>query len=170
MVGLGAAPAVAQFGILVFLPETPRWLLKAGKTEQARAVLVKVYGIGLLSVAESVIRDIDKEIMDEEEATSKRRHHVAPGKDAWPWLTRLQDGSAELFGVGGNRRALTIACLLQGLQQLCGFVRNNSLSQGGHVLTVIRTPSCTSRRPYSRLLASRLPPWPHCQSPSRTSV
>lgn len=31
-------------------------------------------------------------------------------------------GWYELFQVGGNRRALTIACLLQGLQQLCGFV------------------------------------------------
>ena len=76
-----------------------------------------------MSIAESVIRDIDKEIIEEEEATSKRRHHVAPAKNASPWLTQLQDGSAELFGVGGNRRALTIACLLQGLQQLCGFVR-----------------------------------------------
>lgn len=130
MVGLGAAPAVAQFGILVFLPETPRWLVKAGKTEQARAVLRKVYGKGLSSVVESVIRDIDREITEEEEATSKRRNHIAPTKDEWPWLTLLQDGSAELFGVGGNRRALTIACLLQGLQQLCGFVRESSLAFG----------------------------------------
>lgn len=126
MVGLGAAPAVAEFGMLIFLPETPRWLVKAGKTVQARAVLGKVYGKDLLSVAESVIRDIDREIMEEEEATSKRRHHVAPAKAAWPWLTRLRDGWAELFGLGGNRRALTIACLLQGLQQLCGFVRESS--------------------------------------------
>src|SRR3569833_56771 len=29
---------------------------------------------------------------------------------------------AELFGLRRNRRALSIACLLQGLQQLCGFV------------------------------------------------
>ena len=34
-----------------------------------------------------------------------------------------KDNWDELFRVGGNRRALTIACLLQGLQQLCGFVR-----------------------------------------------
>lgn len=126
MVGLGAAPAVVQFGVLVFLPETPRWLVKAGETEHARAVLRKVYGKGLLSVVESVIRDIDREITEEEEATSKRRHHIAPAKDAWPWLTLLQDGSAELFSVAGNRRALTIACLLQGLQQLCGFVWESS--------------------------------------------
>jgi len=43
--------------------------------------------------------------------------------NSWVWLTRLRDAWAELFAVGGNRRALTIACMLQGLQQLCGFVR-----------------------------------------------
>ena len=32
------------------------------------------------------------------------------------------DSFHELFAVRRNRRALAIACLLQGLQQLCGFV------------------------------------------------
>ena len=123
MVGLGATPAVLQFALLIFLPETPRWLVKVGNIEVARAVLRKVYGAGSSGTVERVLHAIDNEVTEEEEATSARRHHIVPPKDSWPWVTRLQDGRAELFGVAGNRRALTIACMLQGLQQLCGFVR-----------------------------------------------
>ena len=43
MVGLGAAPAVFQFGFLLFLPETPRWLMKAGELKLAEQTLERVY-------------------------------------------------------------------------------------------------------------------------------
>lgn len=44
MVGLGAAPALLQLCLLGLMFETPRWLVKAGRKERARAVLRKVYG------------------------------------------------------------------------------------------------------------------------------
>ena len=43
MVGLGAAPAVFQFGFLLFLPETPRWLVQVGKFKLAEQALERVY-------------------------------------------------------------------------------------------------------------------------------
>src|ERR1700754_3408116 len=43
MVGLGSVPAVVQIATLVFMPETPRYLAKAQKDAEARAVLRKVY-------------------------------------------------------------------------------------------------------------------------------
>lgn len=122
MVGLGAVPAVLQFLLMIFLPETPRWLMKAGRKRKARVVLERVYAAELGPVAEEILRGIEIEMAEEEEATQSM-HYSVPGDHAWPWLTQLNHGLVELFGIGGNRRALTIACLLQGLQQLCGFVR-----------------------------------------------
>lgn len=123
MVGLGAAPAVLQFGLLLFLPETPRWLVKDGNSLLAQRVLNRVYS-GNNSIVEEVLRAIDKEISEEEEAASKGNFPTRGGRDVrTSWFQNLQSAFRELFRIGGNRRALTIACLLQGLQQLCGFVR-----------------------------------------------
>ncbi len=128
MVGVGALPAVSQFAMLLFLPETPRWLVKASKRDEAKMVLGKVYGTQPTTarMRESILRAIEQEVMEEEEATSKRRDHVPSIKSSWVWMTRLSDAWMELFAIGGNRRALTIACMLQGLQQLCGFVSHPS--------------------------------------------
>ena len=121
MVGLGALPAIIQFGLLLMLPETPRWLVQVGKEDVARAVLKKVYASETNTAAEQVLRDIRREVL-EEEATSKLVNPTALGGDAWPSLTQLQHRISELLFIGENRRALIIACSLQGLQQLCGFV------------------------------------------------
>ncbi|MCJ1243400.1 hypothetical protein MMC30_000597 [Trapelia coarctata] len=121
MVGLGAAPAALQFGLILLLPETPRWLMKAGQTALARNVLRSVYGTRSEAVAESVLRAINIEILNEEVAINARRLQSEPTKTKVAWLSALLDSWAELLGTDSNQRALTIACLLQGLQQLCGF-------------------------------------------------
>ncbi|KAL8731259.1 MAG: hypothetical protein Q9166_003483, partial [cf. Caloplaca sp. 2 TL-2023] len=121
MVGLGAAPAVLQFNLLLMLPETPRWLVTAGQEDVARDVLKNVYTSGPNTTAEQVLQNIKREIT-EEEATSKLVNSPTPSNDLWPWLTQLQHRTIELFYVGGNRRALLIGSMLQALQQLCGFV------------------------------------------------
>lgn len=121
MVGLGAVPAFLQFGLLMILPETPRWLVQAGKEDIARLVLMKVYASENSTAGDKVLRDIRREIR-EQEATSKILNPPSSGNDPWPSLTQFQHRMTELLYVGGNRRALIIACMLQGLQQLCGFV------------------------------------------------
>lgn len=116
MVGLGAIPAVVQFFALMFMPETPRWLVKAENEDQARKVLRKVYGReNIEGSADHVLRAIKKEIMDEEEAKLLVKATTSPARYcANPVLSSL------LFHPP-HARALTIACLLQSLQQLCGF-------------------------------------------------
>lgn len=109
MVGIGAVPAIIQFCMLLQLPETPRWLVNAGEEDVARIVLKKVYATETNAAAEQVLKDIRREIM-EEQATSKLVNPATPGNDSWPALTQFQQRMTELFFVGGNRRALVIAC------------------------------------------------------------
>lgn len=119
IVGLGAAPAVFQFALLFVLPETPRWLVQAGREVEAQNVLGKIYqshlGNGVL--ARQVLRDIQQEVAEEEEEMGNNK----PADGSNQWLHSVSQRASDLFRVGGNRRALTIAAMLQSIQQLCGF-------------------------------------------------
>jgi len=43
MLGLAAIPSVLQFFGVLLLPESPRWLMKEGRTQEARSVIGKLY-------------------------------------------------------------------------------------------------------------------------------
>lgn len=136
MVGLGAVPAIAQFLILLCLPETPRWLCMVNREGEARRVLLQVHGAGAESTVDQVLHAIENEIRVEEEAIDLRtpahpKHRALVGlpvsrvgesasANTYQWSQRSSTAFWDLT-TGGNRRALTIACTLQGLQQLCGF-------------------------------------------------
>lgn len=123
IVGLGALPAAVQFFTLFSMPETPRWLVKANLKEQARRVLKKVYGVDQDSkdrLVEALLRRVEKEVLEEEEAANNRRNPNNPTKGLRAKIASVNDGFADLT-VGGNKRALVIACMLQGVQQACGF-------------------------------------------------
>lgn len=125
MVGLGAAPAVVQVVLVLGMPETPRWLVKVGRVDEARRVVRRVAGgAAAAAAADVVLKDIELEVRAEERA-QKARLREGHGRGAF------LDGWDELFAVRRNRRALAIACLLQGLQQLCGFVSLYSVSDRG---------------------------------------
>lgn len=117
MVGLGAVPAAIQAALLVFMPETPRWLVKADRSEAARRVILRTQGVGAEDGegVDVVVKSIEVEVRAEQEA---RRLRGTRQSNLPSWL----GGWEELLKVGQNRRALAIACLLQGLQQLSGFV------------------------------------------------
>jgi SP family myo-inositol transporter-like MFS transporter 13 len=117
MVGLGALPAALQGGLVAFMPETPRWLVKAGRSEDAKRVVQKVNGVEgrFDGTADAIIKEIELEIREEDETRLRHdRQTFGPWNGLYVWF--------ELLGEGKHRRALAIACLLQGLQQLSGFV------------------------------------------------
>ena len=115
MVGLGAVPAVTQTVMLLFMPETPRFLFaKKGEEEKARQILKKVYyhtTPDLHQTVETTLTAMKVEIMQEEEAaTSIKSGHSVTSSRFMTTLSSLP-----------HARALFIACLLQGFQQACGF-------------------------------------------------
>lgn len=142
MVGLGAVPAVTQALLVLFrMPETPRWLVRAGRVDEAADVVRKTLVATELSSSDNqdvfddeegdegedeamaILLAIQAEVRAEEEErakSSRQRQHGSPAPESAG--DGLLAGWSELVGVPRNRRALTIACLLQGLQQLCGFV------------------------------------------------
>lgn len=102
MLGLGGIPAVFQFVFMFFMPETPRWLIQHSRRQDAAGVVRKVYGDLSERSVEQILAGIEQGV----EAVTKD-----------PLGAKLK----ALFLVGSNRRALAISCLLQGLQQACGF-------------------------------------------------
>jgi SP family xylose:H+ symportor-like MFS transporter len=55
MFGLGTVPSLIFLGGVVLLPESPRWLLKAGKADRAKAVLEKIGSAGFVEVTTAAI-------------------------------------------------------------------------------------------------------------------
>ncbi|TVY19520.1 Myo-inositol transporter 1 [Lachnellula arida] len=145
ILGLGAVPAVGQMLVMLVMPETPRWLAQVGRRDEARRVLNKVFGAGVdvQRMVDGVLKGIESEVREEEEA-KRARMKAQKHKGVTSWVTDSKDIWAELFRVPGNRRALTIACLLQGLQQLCGF--NSLMYFSATIFTMLgfSSPTLTS--------------------------
>lgn len=97
-VGAGAVPAVLQAGLLISMPESPRWLVLKGKDDEAAAVLNRLGH----DDSDHIIAQVKHEVKEETLGASGSTFN-------------------ELVTVPANRRALTIACGLQALQQLSGF-------------------------------------------------
>lgn len=117
-VGLGALPAAMQFCMLWWMPETPRWLMLAGRQDAARGVLRRVYGREQAALVGTVLRRVGMDIRDEEvnAGVSTGTMQGMQAKASWTAkLDQIQHQYGRLV-VGGNRRALIIACLLQGAQ------------------------------------------------------
>lgn len=122
MVGLGAVPAIVQLSLIFWMPETPRWLLQTGKDEQARAVLTKVY---------ANVPEDERNVLIQGVLSSVRDELLAEGKTGSEGdMQPFHDTAKNLIDISGNRRALIIACMLQGLQQLCGFVSSDLTFRG----------------------------------------
>lgn len=83
MVGLGAAPAALQAAVVVVMPETPRWLVKVGRSADARHVIERINGGSGPACAQravAVVEQIEAEALQESEAWRRGPH------GSWKWL------------------------------------------------------------------------------------
>ncbi|KAG8745362.1 myo-inositol transporter [Ceratobasidium sp. 414] len=106
MVGLGAVPAALQLVFLVFLPESPRILVRRGQLELAQKNMAKIYAHATTEQVANkvkVLRAAVQESIDIQNSTT------------------LWQRIKSIVAVPVNRRALVVACGLQAFQQLCGF-------------------------------------------------
>ncbi|CED85172.1 general substrate transporter [Phaffia rhodozyma] len=106
MVGLGAVPAGIDLIGLIWLPESPRILLRNKKVTEAESVLRKMYAQATPAQLEAKLRVL--------EASVEQSREVIRTTTVW-------DRTRSMLVVGANRRALIIGCGLQAFQQLCGF-------------------------------------------------
>lgn len=130
MVGIGALPALVQIISVIFLPETPRWLVKAGQREEAVNVLRRTFegssNTGPSerqreSIIQCILNSVESEVQQEQEARHAGHPTYAGKRGLATRLDSIRYALTDLFSIGSNRRALSIACMLQGAQQLCGF-------------------------------------------------
>lgn len=106
LVGLSLIPAVFQFTVFFFLPDTPRYYIMKGDLDKAAKVLAKTH----LGATDELIHEKVDELA--------RLNNAIPGDNV---LQRTWNGIKLLHTVPSNLRALIIACGLQGIQQFTGF-------------------------------------------------
>ena len=104
MFGLGFVPSALFFAGVFWLPESPRWLLKAGRAAQAARVLSRV---GNRAYVDSVTKDINDSLND-----SANSGGLLPSQKKASWKTLFDKAvlPALLVGIG-----------LAVFQQLCGI-------------------------------------------------
>eukprot|EP00039_Didymoeca_costata_P001047 m.49239 g.49239 ORF g.49239 m.49239 type:complete len:571 (-) comp10605_c0_seq1:1615-3327(-) len=114
MLGLAGVPAFLQFVGMMFAPESPRWLAKYKGEEKAKAVLLSVRG-SEDQAAEEVLEIMEGIKLDEE-------------------LNKNAVTMMEMVTNPPLRRALTLGCMLQAIQQLTGI--NTVMYYSGTILVM----------------------------------
>jgi len=118
LVGIGAAPAILQALLITVMYETPRWLVQSTHLARARVVLLKIYGGLSAHDRDRVVNSVLGEIQEEIAAEAKVNKRYTGSETAWTTFTATWEN---LTTHPPHRRALTLACMLQAFQQLCGF-------------------------------------------------
>eukprot|EP00794_Sanderia_malayensis_P016036 gene16036-17658_t len=103
MLGMAAIPAVIMFFGMIFMPESPRWLVTKDKVEEARKMLLK------LRTTEDIEEELDSIVTSWSVDSSSSSNDSGIGI-----LWRILKTSS-------TRRALVVGCGLQAIQQLCGI-------------------------------------------------
>ncbi|XP_075667118.1 putative inositol transporter 2 [Castanea sativa] len=141
MLGVAALPALVQFALMMFLPESPRWLYRKGRKEEAKAILEKIYSADQLETETQALHEsVEAEIKETGTAgkvTYKelwRTKTVRRGLIAGIGLMIFQQCVGintvmyysptiiQLAGIAGNQTALLLSLVTSGLNALGSIV------------------------------------------------
>lgn len=104
MLGLAALPAIFQFVGFIFMPESPRWLIRRGRYQDAFRILKRIRN------SESDVTE-EFESIKENCLASEREQAEFGGTSVFE----------QIFQNSSLRRALLVGCMLQMVQQLAGI-------------------------------------------------
>ncbi|KAF3641025.1 Inositol transporter 4 [Capsicum annuum] len=105
MLGIAGLPAVIQFGLMLILPESPRWLYRKGKVDESRDILAKIYPA---EEVENEMLAMKKSVEEEKEIE---------GSIGSSTFTQIK----KAFGDAACRRALYAGIGVQVAQQFVGI-------------------------------------------------
>lgn len=75
MLGVAGVPALVQFILMILLPESPRWLFRKGREEEAKTILRKIYPAHEVETEIQDLKEsVEKEI--EEEGSSEKINFI----------------------------------------------------------------------------------------------
>ena len=92
MVGLGVVPAAVQMVLLVFLPESPRIVVRRGEEEVAMNIMRRIYARASEEEVRAKVRLLVEKVKEAKEITER---------------TTFWQRLYSIFFVGVNRRALS---------------------------------------------------------------
>lgn len=78
MVGLAILPSVVLMVGMFFMPETPRWLVKRGRTDEARQALMRVRGTNQVDTELEDVRSVEDAEEQTEDRSLLRQRWVRP--------------------------------------------------------------------------------------------
>lgn len=111
MLGASSVPAIIQLLLSFSLPESPRYLIRCGRINDARFVLGRIFPGSSAAGIERAIEEVQEALDAEDEASMPLKLHYGFFES---WRDRLWSDIA-------TRRALIVACGLQFFQQATGF-------------------------------------------------
>ncbi len=134
MLGLGGVPSALQLVGLLFLPESPRWLLGRGRAEQARAVLRKLReggsAVDVIQSAEDLDAEVEAEVDEIISSLGAERGVQSSARSAPPIASAAATAAEAPVGAPSRvsfadlwavRRQLRLGVGLATLQQLVGI-------------------------------------------------
>ncbi|XP_058731853.1 probable inositol transporter 2 [Vicia villosa] len=134
MLGVAAVPALLQFALMIMLPESPRWLFRKGREEEAKAILKRIYPTEEAEAEISTLKEsVELEIKEAESSdklsiikmlktkTARRGLYAGMGLQIFQQFVGINTvmyyspAIIQLAGFASNRTALLLSLVTSGL-------------------------------------------------------